>query len=304
MTWHNTAVNMIGPALVLHGSALQRARLLSGIAKADISFALGYSEPDHGSDLAGLRTTATRSDDGWSIRGQKVYTSHAGFATHLWLAARTGTTEQRQRGISIFVVPMEAPGITLQPMHGLNGHRANIVFLDDVRVDGDALIGAVDGGWTVITDALAFERVSLGAIAARIRGYFDRLLAHVASTARGGRRLADDPLTRDTLARLAAEIEAARLLAADTTSVIAGGQVPLHQAAMSKTYASELMERFAEAALDMLGTGAALADGAEGTLVDGRFEYAVRDALLFTIGGGTNEIQRTMIAQRGLGLPR
>ncbi len=305
VTFHNTAANMIGPTLVRCGSDAQKAYFLPGIATGEISFALGYSEPDHGSDLAGIKTAARRSEDGgWVIRGQKIFTSTAGFSTHVWLAARTDPKNPRHGGISVFAVPLNTPGITLQPMSGLNGHRSNVVFYDDVKLPADALVGEENGGWKVITDALAFERVTLAAIGARARGYFDRLLAHVAQATAHGKPLAHDSLVLDRVGALGAEVEAARLLAVRTAQVVEQGELPLWQAAMVKVYASELMERLSEAAFDLLGTAAALAEGSEGAIAGGAFEYGVRDALLYTIGGGTNEIQRTLIALRGLALPR
>lgn len=305
VTFHNTAATMIGPTLIRHGSAQQKAVFLPGIARGDFSFALGYSEPDHGSDLAGIRTAATpRPGGGWRIRGQKIFTSTAGFSTHVWLAARTDPAQLRHRGISVFIVPLDAPGITVQPMSGINGHRSNVVFYDDVDVDEDALVGELHGGWEVITAALAFERVSLAAIAARTRGYFDLLLSHVQTARKSGGPMAADSLVRDRIGQLAAQIEAARLLAVNTALVVQDGEVPVHQGAMVKVFASELMESLSESVIDLVGSGATLEGGAASALLDGRFEYAVRDALLYTIGGGTNEIQRTLIAQRGMGMPR
>lgn len=305
ITFHNTAATMIGPTLIRYGTEEQKRVFLPGIARGDFSFALGYSEPDHGSDLAGLRTAATPlSGGGWRIRGQKIFTSTAGFSTHLWLAARSDPAQQRHRGISVFIVPLDAPGITLQPMIGLNGHRANVTFLDDVVVEEGALVGELHGGWEVITAALTFERVSLAAIAARARGYFDQLLSYLQTARRAGRPMAEDPLVRDRIGQFAAQITAARLLAVNTALVVEEGEVPVHQGAMVKVFSSELMESLAEAAFDLVGAGATLDGGAAGALIDGRFEYAVRDALLYTIGGGTNEIQRTLIAQRGMGMPR
>jgi alkylation response protein AidB-like acyl-CoA dehydrogenase len=183
-------------------------------------------------------------------------------------------------------------------MSGLNGHRSNVVFYDDVKLSADALIGEENGGWKIITEALAHERVALAAIGARARGYFDRLLAHVKH------EIAPDALVLDRVGALAAEVEAARLLAVRTAQVVEQGEVPLWQSAMVKVYASELMERLSEAAFDLLGSGATLASGSEGAIAGGSFEYGVRDALLYSIGGGTNEIQRTLIALRGLDLPR
>nr|QDL89206.1 Acyl-CoA dehydrogenase fadE12 [Sym plasmid] len=300
-TFHNTAANMIGPTLVTHGTDAQKAYFLPGISSGEISFALGYSEPDYGSDLAGIKTAATRTPEGgWVVRGQKIFTSTAGFSTHVWLAARTDPQQPRHGGISVFAVPLDTPGITIQPMSGLNGHRSNVVFYDEVKLPADALIGEENGGWKVITDALAYERVTLGAIGARARGYFDRLLSHVRADA----QLRADPVVHDRIGTLGAEIEASRLLAVRTAQVVEQGEVPLWQAAMLKVQASELMERLSETAFDLLGTGATLQEDSEGALCGGAFEYGVRDALLYTIGGGTNEIQRTLIAQRGLDLPR
>jgi alkylation response protein AidB-like acyl-CoA dehydrogenase len=302
--WHFTSAGMIAPTLISFGSPELCTWMVPAIARGEVCFALGYSEPDNGSDLGGIKTAATRSKDGWTIRGQKLYTSTAGYANYCWLAARTNPDDPRASGLSVFIVPLDSPGITIQPLHGLNGHRSNIVFYDDVLLREDAIVGEVNGGWAVITAALAHERIALAGIAARARSYFDQLVAYVLTTSRNGTPLARDPLVRDNLAALAAQIEAARLLAVETARVAGSGIVPIHQAAMVKVYASELMERLAETALDMLGAGGALRYGSLSTLIDGRFEYAVRDALLYTIGGGTNEIQRTLIASRGLNLPR
>lgn len=305
VSFHNTAVNMIGPTLVSFASPEQKAHFLPGIARGEISIALGYSEPDYGSDLAGIRTSATRaSDGGWRVNGQKIFTSTAGFSTHIWLAARTDKDQMRHGGISVFLLPLDIPGITIQPMSGLNGHRANIVFFDDVELSADALIGEENGGWKIITEALAYERVTLGAIGARARRNFDRLLAHLRVRTPESQLSGPDTLVMDRIGGLGAEVEAARLLAVNTAQSVEQGEVPLVQAGMLKVYASELMERLSEAAFDLLGAAATLKEDAQGALADGAFEYGIRDALLYTIGGGTNEIQRTLIALRGLDLPR
>jgi alkylation response protein AidB-like acyl-CoA dehydrogenase len=302
--WHDTAVNMLGPALLRYGSEEHRD-LVMAVGRGEVSFALGYSEPANGSDLAGMKTTATRTNEGWTIRGQKTFTSAAGFADYCWLAARTGPPESQQGGISVFIVPLRGtPGLTIQPMYGLNGHDSNTVFYDDVKLPPEAIVGGVNQGWQVITAALAHERVSLGAIGARARGYFDRLVQHVNTTSRNGRPMREDPVLRDRLASLAADVQGSQLLAAQSALVTESGKVPLVEAALLKVHASELLERLASEALDILGPGAMLSSTVDETLLEGEFEYSLRDSLLYTIGGGTNEIQRNLIAIRGLGLPR
>lgn len=294
---HLTAATMMAPTIIRFGTAAQKAYFLPRISTGEISFSLGYSEPDHGSDLAGIRTKATRTPNGWVIDGQKIFTSSAGFSSHIWLIARTNPAEPRHAGISVFMVPLATKGISMRPMMGLNRHRANVVFFDEVHVPDDALIGGENDGWKVITAALAYERVTLAGLGARARSYFDKMVAQL-------KPRQNDPLVRDRIGAFAAEIEGARLLAVQTALTVQRGEVPVHQAAMAKVFSSELMERLSEAAFDLLGPGAALQAEADSALIDGNFEYAVRDALLYTIGGGTNEIQRTIIALRGLGLPR
>lgn len=303
--WHLASVNMMGPTIMEFGSPEQTAAMIPEIRAGNVCFCLGYSEPENGSDLAGLKTAATKDGNEWIIRGQKLYTSTASYANYCWVAVRTDPkAEPKHAGISVFIVPMNTPGITLQPLIGLNDHRSNVVFWDDVRVPESALVGDVNGGWKVITAALAFERVALASVAARGRAYFDRLVAYLGHAERNGVPLRQDRLVRDRIATLGSEIEAARLLAVQTAHLIDQGQVPVHEAAMSKVYAGELMERLGEAALDILGTGATLKGGPRSAVLDGDFEFGLRDSLLYAIGGGTNEIQRNIIALRGLGMPR
>lgn len=302
---HAMAVSIVGPALMAHGTPEQQQRFLPAILRGEHTFCLGYSEPDAGSDLASLRTRARRDGDGWVIDGAKLYTTLADLADHCWLAVRTDAEAERHAGISVLLVPMSSPGISVRPLESLNGGRTNAMFLDSVRVGADALVGAEGEGWTIITAALAFERIMLGGRVARVRREFDELAAHVA-TARdaAGHPLADDVRVRDTLGALIADIEAARMLALRCALELEAGRVPHHQAAMAKVFTGELEERLAEAALEMLGPAATLERDAPGAELDGMVEQVVRSSLLDVIGGGTNDIQRTLIAVRGLNLPR
>ena len=296
---HAMAVSIVGPALMNHGSDAQREAFLPRILSGGLGFCLGYSEPDAGSDLASLRTRARRDGDGFVIDGAKLYTTLAELADYCWLAVRTDPDSPKHAGISVLLVPMDSPGITVRPLHALGGHRTNAVFYDSVRVGADALVGQLNGGWAIITEALAFERVMLGGKVARVRRELDELIA----------RLRDDPLrhdlrVRDAIGQLAAELEAARMLALRCILELEAGRVPHHEAAMAKVFCGELEERLAETALEILGPGAGLAAGSADAELDGLFEHVVRASLLDVIGGGTNDIQRTLIAVRGLGLPR
>jgi alkylation response protein AidB-like acyl-CoA dehydrogenase len=252
-----------------------------------------------------LKTRAVRDGDHWIIRGQKLYTSTASYANYCWLAVRTDPDAKPDHaGISVFIVPMDTPGIQLSPLHGLNEHRSNVVFWDDVRVPHSALVGEVNGGWKAITAALAYERIALAAVTARGRSYFDKLIDYVSTAERNGRPLREDSLVRERMAALAGEIEAARLLSAHTARIVEQGGVPIAEAAMLKIYSGELMERLGETALDLLGSGGSLRTGSPSALVHGDFEFCIRDSLMYVIGGGTGEIQRNIVALRGLGLPR
>ena len=233
-----------------------------------------------------------------------TFTSSAGYAQYLWLAARTGTPESRNRGISTFIVPLDTPGITRHPVIGLSGHEANTMFFDNVMLPEDAIVGEVDQGWSIITAALAFERVSLAGIASRARAQLDAFLRWLDGDDPLAPALRADGAVRDMVARFSAEIDGARLLALRTAQTIDAGELPMADAAMMKVYSSELAERLAIALSDLLGPGALLSFGEPGAVLDGSVAFGLPDSLLYTIGGGTNEIQRTLIAQRGLGLPR
>jgi alkylation response protein AidB-like acyl-CoA dehydrogenase len=220
----------------------------------------------------------------------------------MFLAARTDRDAKPQHaGISMFIVPMATPGITVKPSTTMyDGSFANI-FYDDVRVPADALLGPVNGGWKVLTDALANERgVVGGGIVLKVAHAFDLLCRDL--RAAPARR--DDPLVRDRIGALAAEIEVGRQLMVHCAELATSGTTPPETGAISKVFSGELMERFGEAALDLLGQRAALSQDAPGALRNGRYEQGLRHSLMWVISIGTNEIQRSLIAQRGLGLPR
>jgi alkylation response protein AidB-like acyl-CoA dehydrogenase len=287
-------------ALMLFGTPEQQKRYLPEILCGEVMHGMGYSEPNAGSDLASLRTSATRDGDEWVINGQKIWTT-TWWGKYMFLAARTDRdAKPMHAGISMFIVPMDAAGITINPAKTMyDGSFANI-FYDNVRLPSDALVGELNGGWKVLTGALAFERGLIGGgIVMKVAHAFELLCQHITES-----RLADDVLVRDCVAGLASEIEVGRQLMMQCAELAVDGITPPEYGAMSKVFSGELMERFGEAALDILGMRAALSKGARGALAHGKFEQGLRHSLMWVISIGTNEIQRSLIAQKGLGLPR
>jgi alkylation response protein AidB-like acyl-CoA dehydrogenase len=290
-------------ALMMFGTPEQQVRYLPEILRGEAMHGMGYSEPEAGSDLASLRTSAIRDGDHWVINGQKIWTT-TWWGKYMFLAARTDReAKPAHAGISMFVVPMDSPGITVKPATTMyDGSFANI-FYDDVRIPADALVGPLNGGWKVLTEALANERGLVGGgIVLKVAHAFDLLCRDVRDALGSARR--DDQLVRDRIATLAAEIEVGRRLMIHCAELATDGMTPPEVGAISKVFSGELMERFGEAVLDILGPRAALSQQAPGCLHQGRFEQGLRHSLMWVISIGTNEIQRSLIAQRGLGLPR
>lgn len=294
-----STVMLLGGAILRHGTDAQRAEFLPRIRRGEIRFCLGYSEPEVGSDLASLATRAAQDGDGWVINGQKAWTTNAHVATHVWLACRTNPAAQpRHAGITVFLVPMDTPGITVQQHTGLSGDVSCDVFYDNVRVPDSARVGEVDGGWRVITDALAGERVVMGSVAAVLRRHLDDVLANVRRDI--GRHAGPrGSLQRAELGRLAFQLQATRALVARAVAATTGGSTEL-DAPMAGVLGGEVAEDFGETLLQLFGPDIALAGGAGWP--DG-IEQALRLSIMYVVGGGTNDVQRGMIA-RALGLPR
>jgi alkylation response protein AidB-like acyl-CoA dehydrogenase len=292
-------------ALMMFGTAAQQQKYLPEILRGEAMHGMGYSEPQAGSDLAALRTTAVRDGDDWVISGQKIWTT-TWWGKYMFLAARTDKEAQPPHaGISMFIVPMDAEGITIRPSTTMyDGTFANI-FYDNVRIPFENIVGEVNGGWKVLTGALAFERGLVGGgIVMKVAHAFERLRQHVMAEEGAMPALSRDAVVRDRIARLAAGIEVGRQLMMQCAALASDGITPPEYGAISKVFSGELMERFGEASLDILGMRATLSEGVPGALDNGRFEQNLRHSLMWVISIGTNEIQRSLIAQRGLGLPR
>jgi alkylation response protein AidB-like acyl-CoA dehydrogenase len=301
---HSTGESIVAQALFLHGTKEQQDEWLPAIRRGERTFALGYSEPEAGSDLAALRTRAVRDGGDWVVNGQKLWSTGGDKAEYIWLAVRTDPDAKKHAGISVLMVDLRSPGITIRPSLALYGKTFSAQFYDNVRVPAKNMVGAVNDGWKVITDALASERVMIGGTRmAGIERAFDHLTEYLKTAVVGGKVLRNDPVIRDRIGALAADIEVARLFQMRNARLVEQGRVPVHEAAMGKVFASELQERLGQAALDILGSGGLLSEDAEGAPV-GEMEQVLRHAIMGMLGGGTNEIQRNVIAQRGLELPR
>lgn len=296
-------LNTVGPTLMAYGTPEQRAEFLPRILAGELNFAIGYSEPGAGTDLASLTTRAAKDGDEWVIHGQKTFTSLADFADYIWLAARTDPEAKKHRGISMFIVPTSAPGFRLTPIWTMADVRTNATYYDGVRVPDRYLVGGVNNGWGLITSQLNHERVSLFPI-----GPFERLSEDVRRFAietrlADGRRVIDQPFVRRNLARCYAGAEALRLMLWKQAWTLTHSRLHPAEASTVKVYASEFFVEAYRALMEVIGAAGTLTRRSPGAVLAGRLERMYRSALILTFGGGTNEVQRDIIAMAGLQLP-
>jgi alkylation response protein AidB-like acyl-CoA dehydrogenase len=286
------------------GTPEQRQFFLPPVVSGDCLFCLGYTEPDAGSDVAAVVTRAVREGDDWVVNGQKMFTTLAHEANFVFLLTRTNSEVPQHRGLTMFLVPMDAPGIEIQPVHTVGGERTNVTFYTDVRVSDSMRVGEVDGGWDVMRVALAFERG--GAMGSELQRHLRRAVewASHASDEHDDRPM-DEPEVRATLARVAIRAEVGRLLNLRTIDDSAQNGVPNHVfGSMAKVYLTEALVHSVSELLDRLGAEGVLQHGDPAAPADGWLEAAFRHVPVTTIYGGTSEVQRSIIAERGLGLPR
>lgn len=286
-------VTSVAPMIMKHGTAQNKKEFLPGIARGEIVFALGYSEPNAGTDLASLRTRAVRDGDEWVINGSKIWNSGAQRSTHEWLCVRTDPDAPRHRGISVIVVPIDSPGIEIHPLYAWSGYRTNETFFRDVRVPATNLVGELNMGWTYITGALDLERGALINV-----GDLRRALDELTVLAED-----PDPAFRRRLAQAEADVEVARLMGLEAASMLDSGRIPSVEVSVEKIFTSELRQRIADLALDLLGPDGLRAHRSPGAPLDGFFERLYRVSPLMRFGGGTNEVLRDVIAQRGHRMP-
>jgi len=293
---------MVGATLLVCGSEEHKREILPRILAGEVICCLGYSEPDAGSDVAAVATRAVRDGDDWVIDGQKMFTTMAHEAQYVFLLTRTDPDAPKHQGLTMFLVPMDTPGIEVRPVETLGGERTNITFYDGVRVPDRCRVGEPGAGWSVMHAALVYERSSAN------WGEPNALVEAVADWARrprpDGHRPFDDARVHEALARWTTELEAGRLLLLRAAWLAAQGELPQVEGSMAKLHITEAFVRASTDLLDVLGPAGLLRRGTPGAQVEGRVEHAFRHAVVTTIYGGSSEVQREIIAGRGLGLPR
>jgi hypothetical protein len=297
-------VGIIGKTILAHGNDRLKKEFLPKILRNEVEFAVGYSEPDAGSDAASMKLRATRDGDGWRLNGQKTWTTSAHFAEWYWVGARTDPDAPKHRGITLFLVPLDQPGITINGIWTMGDERTNDVFFDDVWVSDDYVVGDVNRGFQYISEALDLERFTMFTFSP-IEQRMDVLREYVATETRDDQRLADDPLVRHEIARLATDCEVARVLGLRfVAKSMRSGPPPTTEASEYKLFATELSKRLANASMDIGGPGTQLRVRTEDAPMGGRAESTYRYTVIDTIGGGASEIQKNIIARRKLGLPK
>lgn len=296
-------LNTVGPTLIQYGTDEQKNTFLPAILKGTVDFAIGYSEPGAGSDLASLRTTAVRDGNEWVINGSKMFTSGAAFADYIWLAARTDPNAKKHKGgITLFIVPTDSPGFSWKPLHTMPGVSTYYTFYDDVRVPDSAIVLGENDGWKLVTNQLNLERAALGNLGA-LEPLFHQTLAWARSTPPlDGERVIDKPWVQQALARVEAQVAAYRLLNLRVNTTLSSGALGMGEASATKVFGTELTQQVARELLDIVGQGGSR-KGTDAPPLKGELESAYRLAVINTFGGGANELQRDIIAMAGLLMP-
>ncbi|WP_134730208.1 MULTISPECIES: acyl-CoA dehydrogenase family protein [Amycolatopsis] len=290
-------VNTIGPTIMRFGTPDQKAFYLPKIAAGELHFAIGYSEPGAGTDLASLRTRATRDGDEYVVNGQKMWTSLIEYADYVWLAARTDPEARKHKGLSILIVPTSAPGFSWTKVHTVAGPGTSATYYDDIRVPVTSRVAEENAGWPLITNQLNHERVALTS-AAPVR----KALADVVEWARA-ESLTDREWVRTHLARVHACAEYLKLRNWKIAWAAAASELGPAEASATKVYGTEMAIEAYRLLMEVVGAAAVVRDGSPGAVLAGRLERLHRSALILTFGGGTNEVQRDIVAATALGQP-
>lgn len=292
-------VNTVGPTLMKYGTQELKDRFLPGILAGDIVFAIGYTEPEAGTDLASLKTRAVRDGDDWVIDGNKIFTSGANTADYVWLAARTDPDAPKHKGISIMVVPTDDPGFSWSPINTVGGLTVTSTYYSGIRVPQENVIGEVNGGWQLIAAQLNHERIGLAAIGGRTYGLWHQVLDWAKSNG-----AIEIPWVQQEFARTHAKLEAMRLLNWKMTAAVAADTLSGADAGATKTYGTETHIDVYRTLLAILGAAGRIRPESPGALLAGQIEQISRQGMVNTFGGGVNEVLRDMVATMGLGLVR
>ncbi len=294
-------VAWVGPAIMLYGTEEQKQRFLPDITSGKVTWCTLYSEPEAGSDLAALQTSAVQDGDDFVINGQKIWTTGAQYSDWGWLAARTDPEAPKHKGISTFVVPMDAPGITIRPLVNMaNQTGFNEVFFDNVRIPKENLVGDLNRGWYHVAVALDYERSGIQ-FYARARRTLEQYLSLFQEQHAAVRR---NPQTRIELADRYVELHVGTWMSYRIPYLQSQGAIPNYEASISKLYGSEFAQRVASTGMRLLGSFGLLGPGSAYAPMAGQIGQSYVQMVAATIGGGTSEVQRSIIATRGLGLPR
>lgn len=296
-------INSVAPTIMAFGTEEQKKFFLPKIAAGELHFAIGYSEPGAGTDLASLRTTAVRDGDEYVINGQKMWTSLIAYADYVWLAARTNPEAKKHRGISMLIVPTTAEGFSWTPVHTMAGPDTSATYYQDVRVPVTNLVGEEHAGWKLVTNQLNHERVALVS-AQPIFVALEEVRQWAQNTKDAqGNRIIDSQWVQLNLARVLAKAEVLKLINWELASSEKAAPSPA-DASAAKVFGTELATEAYRLLMEVLGTAATVRQDSPGALLRGRVERMHRACLILTFGGGTNEVQRDIIGMVALGLPR
>ena len=300
--WANFQGGVPGPTLMKFGTDEQKKEWLPKISKGAL-FALGYTEPNAGTDLASLQMRAVPDGDDYIVNGQKMFSSGVHTADYHWILVRTNPTAPKHKGISLLIADLKSPGVTIQEMHTISGMKTHEIFYDNVRVPKKNRIGPEDGGWGITREALSTERVSVGASpwATKIT---EDLIKYAKETERDGKPLCKDPFVRQSLAQATIEMNILRLMNARIGWLVDKGESPAWTGAASKVWEAEAGQRVANAGMQILGLSCQLEPTSKWAPLKGRVELGYREMVVRSFGGGSDEMMKSLIATIAMGLPR
>jgi hypothetical protein len=298
-------LNTVGPALMSHGSEAHRREFLPRILAGEAHFAIGYTEPDAGTDLASLKTAAVKDGDEWVINGTKIFTSGADDADYIWLAARTDPEAKKHKGITMFIIDTQTPGFSAAPIHTVGGGHTCMSYYENVRVHESMIVGGLNQGWGLITTQLNHERIGLAAFGGIAFKHLDDVVHWAGESLDAqGNRLIDDPRVQTALGEASARLEAMKVMNWRMAWGLEMDILDPAQASAVKVYSTETLIEVYRLLQEVVGVAGALRKGSQGAVLLGALSQEARACQINTFGGGVNEVQREIIAMAGLRMPR